>query len=357
MNPPRQRNRNSGPSGGHLLNGGGSKRFRTTVPTPTVVRLVDDDIEEDELASTHSKPIKNSNSKLEVQIPALQQSSYKGTGLKSASRPLGKMWGNGTSKAISKTSEYWADQNGAQRLGSSASRSKTGSTTDRNFRRTTRQDDERPSQSKSSIFNTHYEDEASLDELSTEQIPPAERKHFQVAQQLLRREDNVEDLSAASRGSNSRQQSIVLEDSSDDENRRKKSDMNRTEFSNTKKVKQSKPREEERFVVLQVYSPSYKWLLAGKKTWSLHENCQAGLLTFFDDQGAAVPGLELNPNSIGKIERGKDNSKIVIHKSKDQTANRSSQICVEFLERDEGSILIERMKKFSPLITGVPKEG
>jgi hypothetical protein len=357
MNPPRQRNRNSGPLGGHLSNGGGSNRFRKAVPTPTVVRLVDDDIEDDELASTQSKPIKNSNSKLEVQIPAPQQSSYKGNGFKFASRPIGKMWGNGTSKATSKTSEYWANQNGAQRLGSSASRSKTVSTTDRNFRRTTRQDDDRPSQSKSSIFNTHYEDEASLDELSTEQIPPAERKHFQVAQQLLRKEDNVENLSAASRGSNSRQQSIVLEDSSDDENRRKKSDMQCTNFGNSKKVKQPKPSGEERFDVLQVYCPSHRWLVSSEnKTWSLHENCKAGLLSFFDDQGAAVPGLVLNPKSITKYMRADNYPKIVIHKSSDSTAHRSSKICVEFSERDAAITLLERIKKAIPNVGDLFKE-
>jgi hypothetical protein len=219
------------------------------------------------------------------------------------------------------------------------------------------QDDERPSQRISTTSNTHYEDEASVDELSTEQLPPGELKHYKKAQQLLRQKDRFEDLSADSRGGNSRQQSIILGDSSDDESRRKKSDIQRTNFGNSKKVKQPKPSGEERFNVLQVYSSSHRWLVSSeKKTWSLHENCKAGLLSFFDDQGAAVPGLVLNPNSITKYMRADKYPKIVIHKSSDSTAHRSSKICVEFSERDAAIALLERIKKVIPSVGDLFKE-
>jgi hypothetical protein len=343
------------------LKGRGSAKFLPLKNGQTVVSLgeaVEDPISDgDDLAVVEPQPVKKPRTTVQVQIPAPQQSSYKGTSNKSASRDLRKLWVNGSSDAASKSSKYFVDQNGMERPGSSGSGSKTGSTTDRNFRRTTRQGDERPSQSKPSTSITHYEDEASLDELSTEQILPGELKHFRKAQQLLRKEDNFEDLSADSRGGNSRQQSIILGDSSDDEKRRKKSNIQRTNFSNSKKGRQPKPSGEERFNVLQVYSSSHRWLFSSeKKTWSLHENCKAGLLSFFDDQGAAVPGLVLNPKSITKIMRADNYPKIVIHKSTDSTAHRSSKICVEFSERDAAIALLERIKKVIPNVGDLFKE-
>jgi hypothetical protein len=148
-----------------------------------------------------------------------------------------------------------------------------------------------------------------------------------------------------------------LEESSDEESHNKKADMHHTGFGNSKKVKQSKPRGEEWFGVVQVFCGSRKWLVASEgKTWSLHENCQANVLTFFDDQGTAVKDLTLHLGSLRKIERGKRYPKMVIHKSIDQTANKTSQICVEFSERDDGSAFIERLKKFSPSIGDIIKE-
>jgi hypothetical protein len=361
MRPPHGRIRNGASSDARVSNGRGSAKFLPLKNGQTVVSLgeaLEDPISDgDDLAVVQPLPVKKPRTTVQVQIPAPQQSSYKGTSNKSASRDLRKLWGNGSSDAASKTSKYFVDQNGTERPGSSGSGSKIGSTTDRNFRRTTRQDDIRPSQSKSSSSNNHYEDEASLDELSTEQILPGEVKHSRKAQQLFRKEDNFEDLSVDSREGNSRQQSIFLGDSSDDEKRKNKSDIQRTNFGNSKKVKQPKPSGEKRFNVLQVYSSSHRWLDSSEnKTWSLHENCKAGLLSFFDDQGAAIPGLVLNPQSITKYMRADNYPKIVIHKSSDSTAHRSSKICVEFSERDTASTLLERIKKVIPNVGDLFKE-
>jgi hypothetical protein len=361
MKPPRQRTRNSGSSGGHLSNGGGSNRFRKTLPTPTVVRLVDDDIVDsgDVLASSHSNPIKNSNSKVEVQIPAPPRPAYQGTSNRDASRPKRSLWLNGNSKEASEssdTSRYFPRQNGHQASNPSNSRSVNGSAAERNSGHETRQSDRTFGSRKGSDATTQNLEDKSFDELSVEHLDQTSRTHRQIADELLAAVRRPKKLSAALRGNNSRQTSINLDDSSDEEPRNKKADMHHTDFGSSKKVKQSKPRGEGRFDVLQVYSPSQKWLVSGQKvTWSLHENCKDSLFSFFDDQGIAVPGLELNPKAISKLIRANNYPKIIIHKSVDLTANRSPWICVEFSERDEAATLVERIKKFYPEVGVVPK--
>ncbi len=296
-------------------------------------------------------------SNLEVQISIPRQAGgtigYQGTSHKQPSRPKEKIWGNGDARQApeeDKFSRFFpTTQNPQQRKNSIGSNSDDGTGPSRTSAGLSGQQNGNPSTKKapSRTSSPLLDPDASVDELNADEF------YQQTAGGLLAKQKTAKAAESKSKGADERSQSITLHESSDDDLVNKKADMVSTDFVSASKAKSKKQPGEARFDVIQVFSKSHKWLLASsRKRWSLLENCKQGILTIFDENGDAVPDLVLAPQSITKIMRGDDNPKLHLSKSLDQTAKKSSQICLELSDLSECDFFTERMKKsFSTLGT------
>ena len=139
-------------------------------------------------------------------------------------------------------------------------------------------------------------------------------------------------------------------DSDNSDHERKKADMVTTSLS--KRSKRGKELGGNRFDVVQVFSERTPWLFPEhSKSWHLFQNCEAGILTIFNDDGDAVEDLELVPASIKHIRRNEKNGKIFIIKAADQTARRADKICLELSDPYQSEDFTNNMKRFSATIS------
>jgi hypothetical protein len=371
MRPPSQsqRNRKSKSSDSQTSSGRAGKQFLPQLPA-VKLDLEGDPISEDDSAVAEfyhvKKPAFQSarKSNVEVQIPASRQaaSATEGTSNSQLSLPKNKMWRNGDSDQpadITEFSKYFPNietrtQNRRERNNSNKSYSGDDTVPARASARLSSQQAGKPSENRASNsdLNVPLDADVSMDELTYDRL------NHQMADTLLAKHKAAKATFEKSKGTASRSQSITVDDFSDDDLANNKADIIKTDFTSSGKAKSKKLLGETRFEVLQVFSAAHKWLVAGsQKKYSLHENCGEGLLTIFDENGSAVPDLVLAPRSISKIVQGEDNSKLVLHKCLDQTAKRSPQICLEFSHGDDCAKFVTRMKKFTPNLGIVPKDG
>lgn len=366
--------RKNNPPDRQISNGNGSKRFLPKAKNERWVGRLDDDndpISEDDLAVTGSRHINKATSQLarksnlEVQIPTPRQAEgttgYQGTSHKQPSRPKEKMWGNGDARQTpeeekgEKFSRFFPNaQNPQQRKNSTGSHSADDTAPSRTSARLSDQQNGTPSTKKAPTDNSSppLNPNVSIDELNADEF------YQHTAGTLLAKQKTARAGESKSKGADKRSQSITLDESSDDDLSNDKANMITTDFIPSSKAKPKKRPGEVTFDVLQVFSKSYKWLLASSlKRWTLLENCKEGTFTIFDEHGEAVPDLVLAPQSISKIVRGKDNSKLVLHKSMDQTAKRSPQICLELSDEAECDFFAERLKKAYPNIGNTSEPG
>lgn len=189
-------------------------------------------------------------------------------------------------------------------------------------------------------------------DVSEDELGMDDKSHRETAQKLLRKRQKTN-------GSSTLAQMDLHRDSdsytSNDESG--KADMIRTNLPKNGKPK--KQRGEDRFNVLQIFCEAYAWLPGGSiKPWSLLQNCEAGVLTVFDDEGSAVKDLILTPNQITKIVRSTDDGKLILFKAVDQTAKSARQIYLELQDSDQRDQFCENMKAVLPNVgMMVPKTG
>jgi hypothetical protein len=139
-------------------------------------------------------------------------------------------------------------------------------------------------------------------------------------------------------------------DSDDSDLERKKAVMVTTSLS--KRSKRAKVPGETRFDVIQVFSERTPWLFPEhSKSWHIFQNCEAGILTIFNDGGDAVEDLELVPASINQIHRNEKNGKILIIKAADRTARGAVKICLELSDPYQSEDFTNNMKRFSATIS------
>ena len=200
-------------------------------------------------------------------------------------------------------------------------------------------------------------DDGSGDELANDSLDFVDGKHHRPAQHSAdaRKGQLDRDFSNNLRGGLERGPSVHRKEESESYNARV--DIYPTGFGTSKKGKAKVLVSGEKYNVLQIFSPSRIWLAGpNKKLWSLHQNTNGATLEFLDERGEPVQGLTLMLVSINKIIRAKSNSKLIIHKSRDQTADNSDKICVELSDRDETSTFIQKLEESTSRINVVGKE-
>jgi sentrin-specific protease 7 len=365
VNPRRRQISHS--TGGQMSKGGGSNRFLAMDAEGkkrSAVRLdesVDGDDPNDPISDSDAEfPQNQPDKKGSVQV--LISGPHKG----SAFRVPPQRKANGTlnldvtrsSTQTGTMSEYFAPAQDRQRkLNSAGSHYANEPRPNRNLARLTRQQDlKSKKESARSTSNGSYEDSMSLDEISTDH----HRKDFAgklIAGRLVEEREKSNRSSTLTNGRDLRNRPSGDDSTSEEDVLAKKADIKHTDFGNSKKLKRKKIPGEDWYDVVQVFSKADRWLVEGSKSaWSLCQNCEAGVLTIFDEKNSAVPDLVLVPRSVNKIMQGLDNSKIIIFKAVDQTAQRANMICLEFKDSDQSKLFTDKMKLYMPNIGVFHKE-
>jgi sentrin-specific protease 7 len=187
-----------------------------------------------------------------------------------------------------------------------------------------------------------YED--SVDDLSAE--------HYKAPPGSPDKRNRTRHLSAATKMNADRAQTIP--DSSDEEiTKLEKGNIKPTAFLASQKVNpKEKKLRQAKYEVLQVFSPAHTWFLGGsKKRWSLFHDRDNGLLSI---EGEDTPPLRMAVNPISKIEYSQDNSKMVIHKSRDNSFGGATIVCITLGSPTESKALTLQIA-LSPTIRSILK--
>jgi sentrin-specific protease 7 len=186
--------------------------------------------------------------------------------------------------------------------------------------------------------------EDSVDDLSAE--------HYKASPGSPDKHNRSANLSAATKMNADRAQTIP--DSSDEEiTKLEKGNIKPTAFSASKKVN---PKEtklgQAKYEVLQVFSAAHPWFLGGsRKEWSLFHDRDKGLLSI---EGEDTPPLKMAVNPISSIEYSEDNSKMIIHKSRDNSFGGAVNICITLGSPIESEVLTRQIA-LSPTIKSILK--
>jgi hypothetical protein len=186
--------------------------------------------------------------------------------------------------------------------------------------------------------------------------PPPDQDDEQVAKDLINKFklSNQSQHFLASRKSGDTA-FVVPSDSESDENT--ENNIKTTTFT-SKTPKDLKTKPDDKYEVLQVFSEGFKWLLGGTgQKWSVLQNFYTRTLMFLNHEGVPVPELCLVPNSISKIECNDESSKMILHKSIDQTAHQQHQIMVELRSPHEASLFRKHAENYSNVIKILCKDA
>lgn len=195
--------------------------------------------------------------------------------------------------------------------------------------------------------------DGSMDELAMGYKSPNQK----TARQLLARRKQLDGSSAQAKTT---QEPEVDVDTSEDELKaegtNKKADIISTEFRKKRKPEQVKG--EDRYTLVQIFTPRCKYLVGGyDKPWVLVRDQTSGVLTVRDHGGSLVQDLEIMPSNVLKFIRGEGTAKIHLRKSADNTLQGSPSICLELGDAEQCANLHEKMQKQTPTISLIPKAG
>jgi hypothetical protein len=360
-----RKSRQNSSSDGLFSNAGGSTRYITDSSgrQREIVRLDEFGDHDDPIDDTDMNEHQHHRkSTLQVQIPKQsKQGGYQGTAFNKPARlQVNGRPSRGSMDSPAQSdvkSQYFAqDKRSQQRRQSSISNSATDEAPSRNAPRVTRQQAGTPTEKndKKSRASAHHSYDDSVDDLSTDHYRPGERAAFEQAQKLLVNPQQSRKTSTPSRRVDANRQSIHLEDSSDEESTKNKADIQRTDFGQSTKTKQKKTPGEVSYDVFQAFSESHKWSLdAGQNPWSLRHNVKEQTLSVFNANGRKE--FDFPTTSIERIQVDQDNGKTVIHKSRDQSAQKAIHIYLALRDVDQGVALAEHLQSLHKTIGVIPK--
>lgn len=352
VQPNKNRRRVSGASHGQALKTSGASKFANPSTSGKWVGKHGDAME-GEGHEDHADPIVDPNMDIAYNLQkttpqVIITSGYKGN----AGSELARGRQNGSASNIStmaqkqtlQASHYFTTTDNGRKRRNSSDPNSDGEWTLVKSTQTTKQQNGGPIQRKgaSCLSSDRRESDASLDELADDP------QHPQTAQHIPRkRKQGTGSLVAAKNESHFN----VDDDNSDNEH--KKADMVTDSIPKGKRRKKT-PKGE--FKVIQVFSERHKWLFHGhEQPWSLVQDPESGNLAILNDQGVAVKELELFPRSFSQIHRCRENGKVFIIKSADQTAKNADKICLELGDSDQSEDFSDNVKDPSRTIVIVKR--
>lgn len=194
------------------------------------------------------------------------------------------------------------------------------------------------------------------DELAQEPDDPKEVKQFAEAQGLLDTYRKDKKLTARSNGPQKPRQAYEADDLSDDgDELGNRADIHPGKYVSAKAKSQSKARDK-RYNVLQVFSEARVWLpLENKSSWLLTHHETAKSLSFFDELGDSR--VEFLTQDIERIEicETETSSKMVLHKSRNKSAEGATKIYLELEHVDGAFELFESIRSLRSTVGKVPK--
>lgn len=181
------------------------------------------------------------------------------------------------------------------------------------------------------------------------------------AAQFIDSEDSMDDLAAghykkptlsekrkrsepqASRPNKETTEPQTIHASSDEEiDKLEEGNIKPTKFPPSKKAtpKEKKPGQD-RCQILQVFSESHAWFLGNADIeWFVVYNRMEGSLSI---EGKDAPRLSMPVNSISQIEYSEESSKLVIHKSRDNTFGKSIRILFTLKNANDSAKLAKQL--------------
>ncbi|KAL2062606.1 hypothetical protein VTL71DRAFT_5678 [Oculimacula yallundae] len=290
MKPPSSRNRNGKPP---VING--SHRFNRNV-VGQYVGEDESDLISDDGSSTKNGTAGKSSKKTELQI-----SGYQG----SANRPPSRQLANGTNRLSARPRAETAKV--SPHFGANGSRAED---------------------------SHEYLSQDDRDELSMGS--PGDMEHANTARKLLKANHIANRVSPKSRKVH-----IDMEESSEDEFS-KTGDIPPGKYVSSKSSS-GQNRGDESYPVFQLLSEKVHWLLPDEPSpWSLELNTRERFLAVYNNSEQQVIGFP--SREIEKIECDETGNKIVLHKSRTQTAARATKIYIEMHTHDDTLQLMESLK-------------
>lgn len=194
------------------------------------------------------------------------------------------------------------------------------------------------------------------------------------AAQLIDSEDSMDDLSAGhykkplptlsdkrkrsepqpARTKKENVEPQTIHDTSDEETGKlEDGNIKPTNFPPSKKAppKEKKPGQE-RYQIFQVFSPTHPWFLgdANRELFVVYNRVDGDLSI----EGQGIPRLVMTVNSISSVEYSEESSKIIIHKSRDNSFGRSINISLT-LSNANDSVKLAKLLALSTTTKALPK--
>jgi hypothetical protein len=187
--------------------------------------------------------------------------------------------------------------------------------------------------------------EDSMDDLSV--------GHYKVSAPSLPDKRKLSELQSAKTKKDVAQAHTISDTSDEEIDMLEKGNIKPVTFPASKKAaSKEKKLGQDRYQVLQVFSPSHTWFLGdSKKEWFLVYSGVDGLLSI---EGEDAPPLSMGVNSISIVEYTEECSKMTVHKSRDNSFRGATHIHITLTSPDH-SIKLAKQLASSSTIKAVPK--